>query len=77
MSTVRDLGLRSLLQKAAADETRGLMSLTLLLDHPAGIGDHSTEDYYKNLDEALDLLVDARDRIETLKTLGTTYKDTL
>ena len=42
------------------------MSLKLLTEKAVGIGDHSTGDFYKNLDEALDLLVDAEDRIEIL-----------
>ena len=42
------------------------MSLSLLLENGAGIGDHSTGDFHKNLDEALDMLVDAEDRLETL-----------
>ena len=52
---------------AKADKEKALLSLSLLLDHPAGIGDHSTGDLYKNLSEALDTLVDAEDRLETLK----------
>ena len=43
------------------------MSLELLTNNAVGIGDHSTEDFHKNLDEALDLLVDARDRMEILQ----------
>jgi len=43
------------------------MSLNILLDHPAGIGDHSTEDLYSNLEEALSALADAEDRLETLE----------
>ena len=31
------------------------MSLELLSEHPAGIGDHTTEDFYKNAEEALAL----------------------
>jgi hypothetical protein len=42
------------------------MSLKLLTENAVGIGDHTTEDFYKNLDEALELLVDAEDRIEVL-----------
>jgi hypothetical protein len=41
--------------------------LLILLDHPAGIGDHSTGDLRNNLDEALALLVDANDRLDILK----------
>ena len=48
-------------------EIKALMSLNILLDHPAGIGDHSTEDLYSNLEEALSALADAEDRLETLE----------
>ena len=58
--------LNYLRNKAVADKEQAMMSLDLLLEKAAGIGDHSTEDFSKNLDEALDLLVDATDRIETL-----------
>ena len=43
------------------------MSLDILLDHPAGIGDHSTGDLYSNLDEALSALADAEDKLEILE----------
>ena len=43
------------------------MSLDLLGSKAVGIGDHSTEDFYKNAEEALTMLVDADDRINTLK----------
>ena len=36
-------------------------------EHAAGIGDHSTGDFYKNAEEALQMLVDADDKIETLQ----------
>ena len=52
---------------AEADKAKALLSLELLGNKAVGIGDHSTEDFYKNLDEALDLLIDADDRIESLK----------
>ena len=54
-------------QKARSEQAKSLASLKLLLDHPAGIGDHSTEDLYANLDEALSNLADAEDRLETLE----------
>ena len=54
-------------KKAESDRDKALGSLGLLLDNGVGIGDHSTGDYHKNLDEALDILVDARDRLETLQ----------
>ena len=51
---------------AEADKAKALLSLELLGNKAVGIGDHSTEDFYKNADEALIMLVDADDRIETL-----------
>ena len=57
----------SLMLKAAADRAEAMTSLEIMLDHPAGIGDHSTGDLHNNLNEALSSLADAEDRIETLK----------
>ena len=50
-----------------ADKSKALLTLNLLSEHPAGIGDHSTEDFYKNAEEALIVLVDADDRLSTLE----------
>tara|TARA_B100001939_G_C16621590_1_gene479484 strand:+ start:168 stop:383 length:216 start_codon:yes stop_codon:yes gene_type:complete len=55
-----------LLKSAEADKTKALLSLDLLSNKAAGIGDHSTDDYYKNAEQALQMLVDADDRIKTL-----------
>ena len=66
MSNVKNLAVSYMWHKAIADKEKARMSLELLTSNAAGIGDHSTEDYYKNLDEALDGLVDARDRLELL-----------
>ena len=63
---MKKLALGYLRQKAFSDRDKALMSLKLLTENAVGIGDHTTEDFYKNLDEALDLLVDAEDRIEVL-----------
>ena len=52
--------------KAIADQERAKLSIELLTNNAAGIGDHSTGDFHQNLDEALDLLVDALDRLEVL-----------
>ena len=52
---------------AEADKSKALLTLNLLSEHPSGIGDHSTEDFYKNAEEALIMLVDADDRLKTLK----------
>ena len=51
---------------AQADKAKALLSLELLGNKAVGIGDHSTEDFYKNAEEALIMLVDADDRLEAL-----------
>ena len=56
-----------LLKSAEADKAKAMLSLDLLSNKAAGIGDHSTDDYYKNAEQALQMLVDADDRIEALK----------
>ena len=53
---------------AKADKAKALLTLNLLSNHPAGIGDHSTDDFYKNAEDALMMLTDADDRSDTLKT---------
>tara|TARA_B100001094_G_scaffold147435_1_gene142769 strand:+ start:962 stop:1177 length:216 start_codon:yes stop_codon:yes gene_type:complete len=56
-----------LLKSAKADKSKAMLSLDLLSEKAAGIGDHSTDDFYKNAEQALQMLVDADDRIEALK----------
>jgi|TARA_B110000977_G_scaffold139740_1_gene177395 hypothetical protein len=51
---------------AESDKAKALLSLKLLSEHASGIGDHSTGDFYKNAEEALSMLVDADDRLNTL-----------
>jgi len=41
--------------------------LELLENKAVGIGDHSTEDFYKNAEDALKMLVDADDRLEAIE----------
>ena len=52
---------------AEADINRAKLSLKLLGSHAVGIGDHSTNDFYKNAEEALALLDDAYGRLEALE----------
>ena len=59
--------LSSLLARAEADASEAATSLEIMLNHPAGIGDHSTGDLHGNLNEALAKRADAEDRIETLR----------
>ena len=57
----------NMLRKSAeADKAKALLSLELLDKKAVGIGDHSTEDFYKNAEDALKMLVDADDRLEAL-----------
>jgi|TARA_R110000823_G_scaffold194730_7_gene326111 hypothetical protein len=51
---------------AHADKAKALLSLDLLGNKGVGIGDHSTNDFYKNAEEALISLVDADDRLQAL-----------
>ena len=58
----------TMLRKSAeADKAKALLSLDLLDKKSVGIGDHSTEDFYKNAEEALELLSGALDRLEALE----------
>jgi hypothetical protein len=63
MSKLRDM----LYQSALAEKSKALLTLDLLENHPAGIGDHSTDDFYKNADEALSALADADDKLEAIE----------
>ena len=53
--------------EAEAAKNKALASLELLTNHPAGIGDHSTKDYWANCDETLRLLASADERLEVLE----------
>ena len=53
--------------EAEADKAKALASIQLLTNHPAGIGDHSTKDYWDNCNEALKLLASAEERLEILE----------
>ena len=67
MSSYKENAIDYLYNKAFSYRDKALASLSILLDHPAGIGDHSTGDLYENLDEALSALADAEDILEVLE----------
>ena len=67
--------LNSLKLEAESDLAKGMMSLKLLTQYPAGIGDHSTGDFWNNSREALDKVADARDRLETLEWINKTLAE--
>jgi len=58
---------------AYSDIAKAELSLGLLSEKAVGIGDHSTEDFYKNAEEALSKLADARDRLEALEKYKTEH----
>ncbi len=66
MANVKIQLIDMLRKSAQADKSKALLSLELLSNHAVGIGDHSTGDFYKNAEEALQLLVDAEDKLEVI-----------
>ena len=57
----------TMLQKTfEAQREKALMTLELLTEYPAGIGDHSTNDFYNNAEEAIKALAEAEDVLETI-----------
>ena len=58
--------IESLIRQAEADKSRALMALDLLENQAVGIGDHTANDFFKDANEALELLTDADDKLETL-----------
>jgi len=65
--TMNKLLYNMLKNSAQADVDKAKLSLHLLGNKAVGIGDHSTEDFYKNAKEALCLLDDAQGRLEVLE----------
>ena len=63
--------------EAEAEKAKALLSLNLLGENAVGIGDHSTEDFYKNATEALSTLVDADDKLEALDKYFKPHKNLL
>lgn len=61
---------KMLKSSAEADLNKAKLSLNLLGNKAIGIGDHSTEDFYKNAEEALALYADANDRLDALEKLN-------
>jgi len=58
-----------------AKRDKALLSLQLLANNRVGIGDHSTEDFYNNAEEALSALTDADDQLETLSRYKEGFTD--
>ena len=60
--------------EAEADKAKALASIKLLTKHSAGIGDHSTKDYWDNCNEAIKLLASADEKLEVLEKYFSTEK---
>ena len=67
MNDVEKISVDYLFHRATADKKKAELSLELLMNNPAGIGDHSTGDFHKNLEEAWDTLVGALDSLGRLQ----------
>tara|TARA_Y100000385_G_C13011135_1_gene601709 strand:- start:708 stop:929 length:222 start_codon:yes stop_codon:yes gene_type:complete len=59
--------IQALKAQALADREKALMALDLLENQAVGIGDHTANDFLKDANEALELLTDADDKLETIK----------
>jgi len=53
---------------------KALLTFELLMENPAGIGDHSTDDFYKNAEDAAKALAEADDVLQTLKRYFDKYE---
>lgn len=64
---MNDYLIKMLKTSAEADKAKALLTLDLMGNTGVGIGDHSTDDFYKNAEDALKMLVDADDRLKALE----------
>ena len=55
-----------LISDSTAKAKKAVLSLDLLTNSAVGIGDHSTDDFYNNVKDAIKSLTDAEDEIETI-----------
>ena len=60
---------------AKSDIAKARLTLSLMGNEGVGIGDHSTSDFYNNAEEALSLLADANDRLDTLENYNNHERD--
>ena len=59
--------IQALKAQATADKERALMALDLLENQAVGIGDHTAKDFMQDATDALTLLADADDALETIE----------
>tara|TARA_R110002153_G_scaffold195166_1_gene348580 strand:+ start:506 stop:712 length:207 start_codon:yes stop_codon:yes gene_type:complete len=53
-----------LIAESMAKKNKALVTLDIMSNNPVGIGDHSTDDFYKNAMEAIRNLADAEDEMK-------------
>lgn len=58
--------IRMLKKTFEANREKALLTLELLTQNPVGIGDHSTEDFYRNAEEAIKALAESDDVLEAI-----------
>mgnify|MGYP005989489377 CR=1 FL=1 len=56
-------------QNALLQREKAILSLTILYNSSVGIGDHSTDDYYKNIDQAFDMFCEAEEKLDNIDKL--------
>lgn len=61
--------------EANLEKQKAILTLTLLYQKSVGIGDHSTSDYYKNIDEAFSMFCSAEEKLSNLKKLKDLLKE--
>ena len=59
--------IKMLKKEFEAKRQKALLTLELLTESPAGIGDHSTQDFYNNAIEAINALAEADDVLDTIE----------
>jgi hypothetical protein len=59
--------IKMLKKEFEAKKAKALLTLELLTENPAGIGDHSTDDFYNNAIEAISSLSEADDVLDTIE----------
>ena len=59
--------IKMLRKEFQAKREKALLTLELLTENPAGIGDHSTDDFYKNAEQAISALAEADDVLDTIE----------
>lgn len=62
-------------QNALLQREKAILSLTILYNSSVGIGDHSTDDYYKNIDQAFDMFCEAEEKLDNIEKLKKILKN--